>query len=165
MKTHRYKLFTNINLTLIFICIFSNLSFSQKLNLNDLKFVYEHHIESVDSYLLKKGFNFYKREIDEGESQNVYTSKNQTYIIKHTDEPNTGMSWYQLYDSNIYNSIKDECKKNGYIFSKTWKNEIPGHNLNYVYTNNKLKVTFSSLYEQNITKYFISLTKVYPHEL
>jgi hypothetical protein len=40
-----------ITFSLIIISLFS---YSQKINFYDLKYIYEHNIESVDNYLLKK---------------------------------------------------------------------------------------------------------------
>lgn len=156
-----------IYLSTLFFLLISNLGYSQKLNLNDLKYIYEHDIELADTYLIKKGFDFYKRENEKNNEcpASFYIGKNKTYISKQCDEPNKGMSWYQIYDSKIYNSIKEECKKNGYKFLKTWTSELEGHSLYYEYTNRKTTITFSSNFEKNTTKYFISYTKVYPHEL
>lgn len=159
--------------TLFLILTFSNFSYSQKLNLNDLKYVYEHDIESVDYYLLKKGFEFYNRE-KEDESlypsgykgiirySNQYMGKNRSYIIKDGDESNEGLSFYQFYDKSIYISIREECKKIGYKLLSTESVPLDDSSLKYIYTNGKREIEFSSSYSQNTTIYFISFSKYYP---
>ena len=151
-----------IIITLYFIII-STLSYSQKLNFYDLKYIYENNIESVDDYLTKKGFSFYGREKDDNYEypNNKYIGKNKTYIMKYCDESNCGFSWYQLYDSRTYISIKEECKKNGYKLIKTESIPLDDSGLNYVYTNGKRKIQFSSSFSNNTTKYFIEFGKVY----
>ncbi len=154
--------------TLFLILTISNFSYSQKLKFQDLKFIYEHDIETVDNYLLNKGFDFYKREKDESQDirySNQYISKNRTFIVKNGDDSNEGFSWYQFYDRSIYLSIKEECKKNGYRLLSTEPIPLNESSLNYTYTNGKRKIQFNSSFEQNTTKYFITFGRVYSHEL
>lgn len=151
-----------ITFSFIIISIFS---YSQKLNFYDLRYIYEHEIESTDNYLLKKGFDFFKRENDDKYPSSQYIGKNKTYIIKYCDNSFCGFAWYQFYESSIYTSIKEECKKNGYKLLRSETEPLEGSGLNYVYTNGKNKIQFSSSNNNNTTKYFITFGKVYSHEL
>jgi hypothetical protein len=147
-----------ITFSLIIVSLFS---YSQKLNFYDLKYIYEHNIESVDNFLLKKGFDFYKRELEEKyPSSTQYIGKNNTYIIKHCDDSFCGFSWYQFYESSIYTSIREECKKIGYKLLKTETDPIEGSGLTYVYTNGKSKIEFSSSNENNTSKYYITFGRL-----
>jgi hypothetical protein len=143
--------------------IISTLSYCQILNFNDLKYIYEHDIESTEDYLLKKGFDFFKRENEDPTPSNQFIGKNNTYIVKQCDDSFCGFSWYQFYESKIYTSIREECKKNGYKLIKTETDPLEGSGLTYIYTDGKSKIEFSSMYKNNTTKYFITFGKFYIH--
>jgi hypothetical protein len=157
--------FINLSLTILTLFTLTNFSYSQKIKLNDLKFIYEHDIETVDDYLLKKGFDFYSRQKGEDSPMSTYKDVNSTYISKTSDESYSGLTMYQFYDSKIYTSIREECKKLGFKLIRTDTDPIEGLGLNYIYSDGKRRLKFSSRNKLNFSTYYIFYGRVYESEL
>jgi hypothetical protein len=155
------------NLYLLLLIIFINEGYSQKIKFVDLKYIYEHNMEPVDDFLLKKGFEFHERETKTSDPYptNIYKGKNQTFIVKYSDESRSGFSWYQFYDSKTYTSIREECKKYGFKLLRTNTDELKGSGLTYIYTDGERKIEFKSQNENNKTLYFVTYGDVFKHEL
>lgn len=138
-------------LQLTLFLIISNLSYSQKLTLVDLKYIYEQNTESTNNYLLKKGFNFFRRKSNELTTITSYSGKNQTFVIQYG-----GLCKYQFYDSKIYTSIRDECIKNGFRLVDETTETPEDSGLTFIFVKGKSCIYFSSINILNKTKYIIS---------
>lgn len=138
-------------LLLFSLFIVSNLSFSQKLKLVDLKYIYEHNNESTNNYRIKKGFNFYLRKNNELTDITTYSGENQTFVIKYDD-----LCKYVFYDSKIYSSIREESKKNGFRYVREMTDTPEGSGLTFIFEKGGRNLYFSSINKFNKTKYIIS---------
>jgi hypothetical protein len=115
-----------MNKKIIFVILISmivNLSFSQNLTYNDLKYLFENNIDDSNDYILKKGFEFHKTETDANTENNSmiwsYKRNNDNdkavaFISKYKFIANSGFVWYQFNDVNIMNQIKTYCKSIGF---------------------------------------------------
>lgn len=81
------RLFLKMKTTFIFLFVIVtfHISYSQKLSLKDLQYIYKHESESANYYLIKKGFNFYRRKSNELTDITSYIGKNQTFLIIYAD--------------------------------------------------------------------------------
>lgn len=150
-----------------FLMIISNSGYSQWLNFNDLKYIYSNDIESVDSYLTKKGFEFLNRDESKNEFGKTHESttwyfkgkgrNNTTFIAKSCDSPKCGISWYQLPNLKIYTQIRDSIKKQGFKLQNTNLNELG--DFEYIYSNREYQIKFSTEHENDINTYFITFSR------
>lgn len=144
-------------ITLFFILTINYSSFSQKLKLSDLKYIFQHNTESVNYYLTKKGFHFYLRKENEMFTTTIYNGENQSRVIKYDD-----LCKYNFYDSKIYTSILNECKKNGFKWVKEDKETPEGDGITFIYAKNGRCIYFSSINTSNKTKYIITYCIPFP---
>lgn len=138
----------NIMFCLIFIFA-SNISFSQKINYFDLKYLFEHSVDEANDYIIKKGFEFHKTETEENGidksmtwsyHRDAYTDKAKSFIAKYKFDANTGFIWYQIDDVKTVDQIKTYCKSIGF---KLKKSEIdPFGSLCSSYENSKFTIQF-----------------------
>ncbi len=148
------------------ICFFtSNLSFSQKLNYFDLKYLFEHSVDEANDYIIKKGFEFHKTETEENGidktmtwsfERDTYTDRAISFIYKYKFEANTGFIYYQLDDVKTVDQIKTYCKSIGF---KLINSEIDQFgNLCSTYKNSKFKLQFCSGLDSKSNKNNYSIT-------
>lgn len=154
---------------LIIILFISNTGYSQWLNFNDLKYIYFNDIEKVDSYLTKKGFEFQARD----ESPSVNNKPNQsttwifkgqnvkstTFVSKDCDMPQCGFTMYNLNNLSMYTRIRDSVKNGGFKLKKSNLDELG--NFEFIYSDNKYDVIFSTGSKRDINTYYISFTKAF----
>ncbi len=90
---------------------------SELIKVNNLSF------EDFDTYVIKKGYQYYENEIDEYAENTSYKSnvrgKAVSYISKAIFKDNSyEVLTFQTNDEKLYLSIKSELKLLGYVFEK-----------------------------------------------
>lgn len=157
---------TNKFIIICLICIFtSNICFAQKLNYFDLKYLFEHSVDEANDYVIKKGFEFYKTEIEENGidksmswafQRNTYSDGADYFLTKYKLDANTGFIWYQLVDVKIFDQIKSYCKSIGFKITNSEINSLG--NLCSTYENSIFKIDFCSGINSKSNKniYFIT---------
>ena len=138
----------------------------QNLSLPDLKYLLEHDVESADTYITAKGFQYHKAQ--KGESgdcdaitwsfnRDVNNDRAASFVAKNCYKANHGFMWYQLGDKATYDRIKNNCKNLGYMLTKS---EIsPFNDLCTTFENSKYKIEFCSGLDEgtNRNSYVITL--------
>jgi hypothetical protein len=137
----------------------------QNLSLLDLKYLLEHDVESADTYITSKGFQYHKAQKGEnGDCDSMIWSFNrdidndnaQSFIAKNCYKANYGFIWYQLVDNNTFDRIKNNCKNLGYKLTKT---EVdPFKDLCTTFENLKYKIQFCSGLEEETNKNSYTIT-------
>lgn len=155
-----------ILLFIIFSLFLDPILNAQKLNFDDLEYIFMHDLESSDSYLTKKLFVFHEFEdISEGnECQSTMwkfnNSMSNSYLNKYCNSIYEGFVWYQFSEKEIYESIKKDVKSRGFNLLKTETN--PFGDLCFVFVKKKYRIEFCSGKKTNDeTKivYFVKLFK------
>ena len=113
------------SLLLILLLINSSFIFAQKFKLNELLSLNEMNISEYDTYVTKKGYEFYKRESKENfEKYNYneyyYTYNRTSYISKaYFFNLKRKKISYQTSNKNEYKRIKNDIIELGYKFTHT----------------------------------------------
>jgi hypothetical protein len=151
------------------ISLLSTATYSQTLNLTDLKLIYQNDVEYANDLLTRKGFEFYTSEEKEnGElktgwalNRDNYTNRAVKFISKSCQKKNCGIVWYQLNSINEFNNIKNFTKTLGYKLINTYRDELGS--LNFEYTNKIYKIKFSQGLSEETSNnlYFITFGKYY----
>jgi hypothetical protein len=134
----------------IFVLLFSE-TYCQNLSFGDLKYLFEHNVETADTYILKKGFKYH--EAQKGENgkcdvmvwsydRNATNNRAFSFVAKNCYDANFGFIWYQFGDKPTFESIKTYCKSIGMKPSKT--ETSPFNDLCTTYENSIYKVKFCS---------------------
>ena len=123
----------------------------QNLSLSDLKYLLEHDVESADTYITAKGFNYHKaQKVKNGDCDTITWSFGrdvnndwaESFIAKSCYKANYGFVWYQLDDRATFDKIKNNCKNLGYNLTKT--ETSPFKDLCTTFENSKHKTEFCS---------------------
>lgn len=146
-----------ITFIILLILITTNISYSQKLSLKDLQYIYKQGSESANNYLVKKGFNFYRRKSNELTDITSYIGKNQTFVIIYAD-----LIKYQFHNSLIYTSIREECIKNGYRLVNEVTFTPEGSGLTFIFSKGKTSIYLSQINLIDKTKYIITYCEPFP---
>lgn len=104
-----------------------------ELDYFDFKYLIEHDVEEVSTYIAKKGFQF--QTVSKGETcdttvwsfnRNVENDSSIAFISKNCSHPNMGFIWFQTGDVRIFEGIKKQSKELGfhYIGSETKDNQL-----------------------------------------
>lgn len=114
----------------VFILIlfaFNNLSYGQKLSLNDLIKLSKSNADNFDTYVTAKGYKFWKSEPGDGYGepttirkyafkQNGIHHKAAYFICRISFASGVCQADYQMGYENEYVSIKNQLKVNGFKF-------------------------------------------------
>ena len=150
----------------IFFIFCSNISFSQIFTLDELVNISNMNTDEFDSFVISKGYEFFKTETDDYSENIIYAhnlkSNNiaPSYISKYMfkKNPNTMVS-YQTLEKEVYISIKKQIKTLGFVFVDTETNENKSIFLNYKKGEIKLTLTsILSVKNPGNTFYEISIT-------
>lgn len=165
------KLYGTI-IVLIFVC---QISFGQKLTLNDIESICtKSNWESVNQFLMNKNWEYYESEKGNSEKYSTITwSFNKSYGDKasawfylYTYEGFPNKISYSVFNKPSYTAIQKSLKSKGY---KLQNSEIEDNELISTYTNNRflLKITTEkrekedsySSFDESITAYRFLLIK------
>lgn len=133
----------------------TNTTVAQKLSFNDLKYIFQHDLENVNTYLAKREFFFFNTEKRDDnylnstawsckKHRNVSTdTEPYAFVRKISNNANEGEVAYQLVkDVDNCESIKTFCKNVGFKLIKTETDE--NKNLCFTYSDLKYKIQFCS---------------------
>ena len=104
----------------------SAVALSQEITMVDLKYLLENDVEKANIYILKKGFNYYETQKDEGcdaifwaLNRDVNSDLSEEFIAKQCFSANEGFIWYQMANKLNFEKLVTWCLQNGYHMTKT----------------------------------------------
>ena len=123
---------------------------AQHLTISNLKSLYQNNLEFSNEFLTIKGFEFFKTEEnkDGGFStwwayeRNTNNDRARYFIAKSSNVKDYGIVWYQVWNGDEINVVKNQCKSLGYKLIKIERDKLGS--LQSKYSNGVYEVIFTS---------------------
>ena len=152
-------------LTFVILFYFSNELFCQSFTLTELIRINNFKFEEFDSYVIKKGYSFYKyddKTISKDARTYFYSNNNKEYITVCYFDNKEQSTTLQTKNSSTYLKTKEDLKILEYKFIE---NKVENGSIILVYKKNDISVKLISMPEKDenhnsFTFYIISVKKI-----